>query len=261
METTQLASDRILPTYARGQDGRSREPEPHLHRARLPLADVQGAAGCAPQTTLGILVADHHEVFRIGLKSILEARKGWHVVAEAANGKDAIAQAAKTRPDIAIVDSSLPLINGVEVARQIRARSPETEVLFFTAFESESLLNDALLAGARAILLKSDAKGNLLAAVESLGERKPFFVGKSSEQLLQIYLGAQTRRTEPGLSPRERTVVQLIAEGHSNKAMSEILNLSVKTIETHRAAAMRKLGIASTAGLVRYAIRNKLIEP
>ena len=208
-----------------------------------------------------ILIADDHEVVRYGLRSILEAHDGWDVVAEACDGKDAIAKAAETKPDVAIVDYSLPLMNGVEVTRQIRARVPSAEVLIFTMHDSDVLLSELLEAGARAYLLKSDAKQYLIAAVESLAAHRPFFTGRVSERLLNAYLSAHQGKADAVLSPRERVIVQLIAEGHSNKQMSEILNLSVKTIETHRAAVMRKLNVTSTAAIVRYAIRNKLVEP
>jgi DNA-binding NarL/FixJ family response regulator len=208
-----------------------------------------------------ILIADDHEVVRSGLKAIVEARSGWEVVAEAVDGKEAVAKAVETTPDVAIVDYSLPIMNGIEATRQIRVRSPQTEILIFTMHDSDALLDEALQAGARAFLLKSDAQHYLVAAVESLSGHKPFFTGRLSEKLLDAFLGSQTQRQAPLLSTRERMVVQLIAEGNSNKDMSGILNLSIKTIETHRASAMRKLSITSTAGLVRYAIRNKLIEP
>jgi DNA-binding NarL/FixJ family response regulator len=224
------------------------------------LGNGRPANGCALEKPLRILIADNNEVVRIGLKSILEDHEGWEVIAEADNGKDAIAHASKARPDVAIIAFALPLINGVEVTRQIRTRLPATEVLIFAAHESGVLVNEALHAGARAILLKSDAKGVLLAAVASLAVRKPFFGGKLSEQLLQTFL-SQSGNRDSELSPRERTVVQLIAEGNSNKQISNVLNLSIKTVETHRAAAMRKLDVGSTAGLVRYAVRNRLIDP
>ena len=208
-----------------------------------------------------ILIADDHEVVRSGLRSILEAHEGWQVVAEASDGKEAIAQAVETKPDVAIIDYSLPMMNGVEATRQIRARVPDTEVLIFTMHDSDVLIGEALEAGARAYLLKADARQHLISAVDSLAHHKPFFTGRLSEQMLEAYLSTQREKPGTALSPRERAVVQLIAEGHSNRQMSEILNLSVKTIETHRAAAMRKLNLTSTAAIVRYAIRNKLVEP
>ena len=208
-----------------------------------------------------ILIADDHDVVRSGLRSILEAHEGWRVVAEASDGKEAIAKAVEAKPDVAIIDYSLPTINGVEATRQIRARVPTAEVLIFTMHDSDVLMGEALEAGARAYLLKSDAKQYLVAAVESLVHHQPFFTGKLSEQLLDTFLSVRHGKSDVSLSPRERAVVKLIAEGHSNKQMSEILNLSIKTIETHRATAMRKLKVTSTAAIVRYAIRNKLVEP
>jgi DNA-binding NarL/FixJ family response regulator len=208
-----------------------------------------------------ILIADDHEVVRSGLRSILEAHEGWAVVAEACDGKEAIGKAAESKPDVAIIDYSLPLMNGIEVTRQIRARVPSAEILIFTMHDSNVLVGELLEAGARAYLLKSDAKRYLIAAVEALSDHKPFFTGRVSEQLLESFLTNNLGAGHGSLSPRERGIVQLIAEGHSNKEMSEILNLSVKTIETHRAAAMRKLKLTSTAAIVRYAIRNKLVDP
>jgi DNA-binding NarL/FixJ family response regulator len=208
-----------------------------------------------------ILIADDHEVVRSGLRAILEAHEGWEVVAEAENGKDAVAKALASKPDVTIIDYSLPVINGIEATRQIRARLPDAQILIFTMHDSDVLVGALLEAGARAYLLKSDAKQYLIAAVESLVNKKPFFTGRVSEQLLKSYLTALPLRGEGTLTPRERLVVQLISEGHSNKEIGTILNLSVKTIESHRATAMRKLNVTSTAAIVRYAIRNKLVEP
>jgi DNA-binding NarL/FixJ family response regulator len=208
-----------------------------------------------------ILIADDHEVVRSGLRTVVEAQPGWTVVAEASDGRDALAKALDTKPDVAIIDYSLPLLNGAEVTRQIRARVPAVEVLIFTMHDSDSLLADILAAGARAYLLKSDANQYLIAAVASLANHKPFFAGRISEQLLDSYLSTHQGKSDGLLSPRERAIVQLIAEGNSNKDMSEALGLSVKTIESHRASAMRKLKLTSTAAVVRYAIRNKLVGP
>ena len=208
-----------------------------------------------------ILIADDHEVVRSGLRLILEAHAGWEVVAEAADGKAAIVKALETKPDVAILDYSIPLVNGVEATRQIRKRNPQIEVLIFTMHDSETLVGEVLDAGARAYLLKSDAKEHLISAIEALAVHKPFFSGRVSKEMVETYLLAQKGRLGAVLSPRERIVVQLIAEGHTNKGIGAILNLGIKTIESHRAAAMRKLNITSTAGIVRYAIRNKLVEP
>jgi DNA-binding NarL/FixJ family response regulator len=204
-----------------------------------------------------ILIADDHEVVRSGLRALLSEQPNWQVVAEAADGKEAVAQALKTAPDVAIVDYSLPLFNGLEVTRQIRQRSPGTEVVIFTMHDNNSLIHDLLRAGALGYLLKSDAKRLLLTAVETVAEHEPFFTGMVSETLRQSFL---TKGDDGPLTARERSVLQLIAVGHTSKRIASILNLSIKTVETHRAAAHRKLNIHSTAGLVRYAIRNKMID-
>jgi DNA-binding NarL/FixJ family response regulator len=205
-----------------------------------------------------ILVADDHETVRSGLRALLEGRAGWEVVAEARDGKQAVAEAIEKRPDVAIIDYSMPLMTGVEVARCIRERQLVTEILIFTMHDSNALALQAFQAGARAFLLKSDANKMLLAAVESLLVHKPFYAGAFSSELK----GMTTGKGDPNqlLSPREKTIVKLVAEGYSNKGVSAILNLSIKTTETHRAAAMRKLNINSTAGLVRYAVRTKLVQ-
>jgi DNA-binding NarL/FixJ family response regulator len=208
-----------------------------------------------------ILIVDDHVIVRVGLRAILEARPGWKVVAEAADGKEAIAKALASKPDIVIMDYSLPIMNGVEATRQIHARLPSTEIMIFTVHDSDVLVGELLQAGARAYLLKSEAKQNLITAVESLVNHKPFFTGRVSERLLGACLTAYRRKGGGAPSPRERTIVQLIAEGHANKKMAAILNLSVKTIESHRATAMRKLNVTSVAGIVRYAVRNNLVQP
>ena len=205
-----------------------------------------------------ILIADDHETVRAGLRALLEERPGWEVVAEAHDGAEAVAGAVEKRPDVAIVDYSMPFMTGVEVARRIRQHQLATEILIFTMHDSNSLALQAFQAGARAFLLKSDANKTLMAAVESLIVHKPFYKGAFSSELN----GMLTGKRDPNqvLSPREKAIVKLVAEGYSNKGVSAILNLSIKTTETHRAAAMRKLNINSTAGLVRYAVRNKLVE-
>jgi DNA-binding NarL/FixJ family response regulator len=207
-----------------------------------------------------ILIADDHDVVRSGLNAILSSQSGWEVVAEAEDGRKAVELVAETRPDVAILDYQLPLLNGVDATREIRMIRPQTEVLIFTMHESELLLREALEAGARGYLLKSDARKFLIAAVESLSQHKPFFTGRVSEALLNAFL-SQGHATDGVLTARERGVVQLIAEGHSNKEAAQILGLNLKTVESHRASAMRKVNVNSTATLVRYAIRNKLVEP
>jgi DNA-binding NarL/FixJ family response regulator len=198
-----------------------------------------------------ILIADDHEAVRSGLRAVLALRSDWEIVAEAKDGRGAIAAAIQTQPDIAIVDFSMPRMTGVEVARRIKEYPLQTEVLIFTVHNSYLLAQQAFEAGARAFLVKSDANKLLMAAVESLLIHKPFCTGNCTKADLEGH---------GGLTPREQLVVKLVAEGNSNKSISCMLNLSVKTTEAHRAAAMRKLSVNSTAGLVRYAVRVRLIE-
>jgi len=214
---------------------------------------------------LRILLADDHDIVRRGLKELLEEHADWTVCAEANNGRAAVDLAVQHRPHVAIVDLSMPELNGLEATRRIRQAVPETEVLVFTMHESEELIRDVLAAGARGYLLKSDAVRQLVSAVETLAQHKPFFTGRISEVVLGGFLKAgQPETTSPDegkLTSREREVVQLLAEGNSNKQIAKLLNLSVKTVETHRATVMRKLKLKSLPELVRFAIRRKIIEP
>lgn len=209
-----------------------------------------------------VLIADDHDIVRRGVRSFVESRPDWQVVAEAADGLEALNLVIANKPDIAIVDYSIPLMNGAQLAHRIRSSVPETQVLIFTMHESETVIREALKAGARGFLLKSDTEKLLYAALDALIRRKPFFTGAVSETLLTRYLAHPDETDEVGvLTPREKEVTQLIAEGNSSRAVGEILNISTKTVEAHRASAMAKLRINSTASLVRYAIRNKIIEP
>ena len=206
---------------------------------------------------LQILTADDHEVVRSGLRAVLEAQTNWHVVAEAVDGKEAVVKAFETKPDIVVLDYSMPLINGIEATRHIRGRLPNTEVLIFTMHDDDSLIMQLLTAGARGYLLKSDANRQL-AAVESLAAHKPYFSSRVSQALLESFLAHRARQEGP-LTPRQRGVVQMIAEGYSNKETARLLNISLKTVETHRSTVMRNLDIHSSALLVRYAVRNKIV--
>jgi DNA-binding NarL/FixJ family response regulator len=204
------------------------------------------------------LIADDHEAVRCGLRAVLELRDDWEVVAEANDGSNALAAAVVNQPDVAIVDFSLPRMTGVEVARRIREYRLPTEVMIFTVHNSSLLAQHAFEAGARAFVLKSDANRLLLSAIEALLKHKPFCSDSCSARFSEISRAAKGRPHK--LSPREQLVVKLIADGYSNKGISAILNLSVKTAEAHRAAAMRKLDIHSTADLVRYAVRAGLLQ-
>ena len=207
--------------------------------------------------TTRILIADDHDVVVSGLLELLGAQPGWEVVGEASNGAEAVAKAIELKPDVAVVDYSLGIMNGLEVTRQIRARAPKTEVLIFTMHDNDATVRDALKAGARGYLLKSDAKQYLIEAIRSLAAHRAFFSPTISEERLEF--ASKPNQALP-ITARERTVVQMIAQDHSNKSIARALNISVKTVETHRAAAMRKLDARSSAALVRYAIRNNIVE-
>lgn len=215
--------------------------------------------------TLRILLADDHDIVRRGLRELLEQQPGWSVCAEASNGREAVELAVAHRPQVAILDLTMPELNGLEATRRIRQAVPETQILVFTMHDSEELLRGVLRAGARGYLLKSDAVRQLVPAVDSLAQRKPFFSGRVSEVLLDGFLDSERRRSDElgteRLTSREREIVQLLAEGKSNKDVARLLDLSVKTVETHRAAVMRKLDLHSLADLVRFAIRNQMIVP
>jgi DNA-binding NarL/FixJ family response regulator len=205
-----------------------------------------------------ILIADDHDAVRAGMRAVLEQHPGWHVVAEAADGRTAFEMALAERPDLAIVDFFMPRMTGVEVARRLKEHLKETAVLIFSAHESEVLAQEAFQAGVRGFLVKSDANKLLIAAVEAVMAGRPFVGGRFCVHSRREPEQAVEGRAK--LSPRERLVVKLVAEGYSNKGISAILSSSVKTTETHRASAMCKLGVNSIAGLVRYAVRAKLVE-
>jgi len=212
-------------------------------------------------STVKLLVADDHELFRRGLVAVIGERPQWSVVAEAANGREAVRLATELEPDIAILDLTMPELNGLDAAREIQAARPATRVLIVTAHESEQLVREVLQAGALGYVLKSDAGHALLQAIDSLLHGRPFFSSSVGRLVLDGYLRPGPSES-PGalLSPRERHVVQLLAEGKSNKEVARLLDLSVKTVETHRNNIMRKMGFGSLAELVRYAVRNKIVE-
>ena len=212
--------------------------------------------------SLRILVADDHHVVRTGLRTLLETESGWEVCAEAANGREAVEKAKELKPDVAVLDISMPLLNGVEATRQIRKLSPKTEVLILTMHDSESLIQEVLGAGARGYILKDDADRSLIAAVKSLERHKPYLSTRVSEVFSKTVLSpnSDSPLDRRRLTPREREILQLLAEGKSNKEIGNILGISVKTAETHRANIMLKLDFHSITELVRYAVRNKIIE-
>jgi DNA-binding NarL/FixJ family response regulator len=208
-----------------------------------------------------ILIADDHAVVRRGLRVMLEQREGWQVCAEATKGREAIALAARHLPDIAILDMAMPDLNGLEAARGIRVKSPATEILIFTMIESPRLIRDVLLAGARGYLLKSDLDQRLMDAVESLASHRPYLSGSVADEVLEGYLRDAATADADLLTPREREIMQMIAEGMSSKQIALKLNISLKTVETHRTTLMRKIGAHSVADVVRYAISKDISLP
>ncbi len=210
-----------------------------------------------------ILVADDHQVVRTGLRTLLESKTGWQVCAEAANGREAVEKAGQLKPDVAVLDIGMPLLNGVEATRQIRKLSPQTEILILTMHDSELLIQEVLAAGTHGYILKDDADRNLVAAVDALRRHKPYLSSRVSESVSSPAGGDSTTFSPSSrnrLTPREREVLQLLAEGNSNKEVAAILEISVKTAETHRANIMLKLDFHSVTELVRYAVRNKIIQ-
>jgi len=207
-----------------------------------------------------ILIVGDHDVVRSGLRHVIESQPNWQVVAEAADGKEAVQKALETKPDVGVIDYSLPLINGVDATRQIRSALPQTEVLIFTMHDNATLIQELLKAGARGYLLKADAQCHLIGAIEALAVHKPFFTTKISEALLDSFISRPARERSL-LTHRERSIVELVAKGYTNKQIARLLKISVKTVETHRGAIRSKLNLSSPAALIRYAIRNHIAEP
>ena len=215
---------------------------------------------------LRILIADDHELVRRGVRTVLEAQPGWQVCGEASTGRDAVEKVKELRPDVVILDISMPDLNGLEATRQILKALPKTEILILTIHESEQVEREVLAAGARGYILKSDDGQDLVSAVDNLRRHRPFFTPKVTKLVLDNYLrtGVPMRASDPTrgvLTPREREIAQLLAEGRSNKEVATTLRISIKTVETHRNNLLRKLDLHSLSELVHYAIRNKMVEP
>ena len=213
---------------------------------------------------LRILIADDHEVVIQGLTALIENEPGWEVCGTATTGREAVDKAKELKPDIALLDMTMPELSGLEATRQIKRALPLTEVMVFSATRAEEVVAQVFDAGAKSYISKADAGRHLVAAIRSLAEHKPFFTPEVSEILFSRFLAADPRRSngtaEQKLTAREREIVRLLAEGRSNKETAGLLGISIRTSETHRASLMRKLGLDSLPALVRYAIRNQIIE-
>ena len=211
-----------------------------------------------------ILVADDHPIFRLGVSSLLRSHEGWEICGEAADGRDAVEKCRQMKPDLLILDICMPKLNGVDAARQILKDNPAQRILMLTDVHSEQVVRDCLDAGVRGWVFKFDGTDDLVTAVESLQQNKFSFSSRVSDLIMDCYL--QRHRVSPAaakaarLSPREREVVQLVAEGKTSKEVAVILNVAVKTAETHRSNILLKLKLHSIAELVLYAVRNEIVH-
>ena len=213
-----------------------------------------------------ILIADDHEVVRRGLCALLASHPGWEVCAEVGDGRQAVAKTNQLNPDVVILDLGMPNMNGLVAARQILRENPKQRVLILTVADSEQVVREAVQTGARGFVLKSDASQELIAAVEALLQNRTHFTAVAGQVILQNFVRDRDRgshRAAPklmNLTAREREIVQLLAEGKTSKEVANILNVSVKTAETHRSNLMRKLGIHSLSEVVLYAVRNNIVQ-
>lgn len=215
---------------------------------------------------LRILIADDHEVVRRGLCNLLQMHEGWEVCGEAKDGREAVDMAKQLKPDVVILDIGMPNLNGLAATRQLSQQNPEQKIIVLTITDSDQVIREALEAGARGFVLKSDAARDLVSAVEALQRNRLFFTPRVNDMVLAGFLdkgydGSQGESSRsPKLTPREREVIQLLAEGKSSKEVASLLNLSTKTAETHRSNIMRKLDFHSIRDLVVYAIKNDIIQ-
>jgi DNA-binding NarL/FixJ family response regulator len=210
---------------------------------------------------LRILIADDHEIVRKGVRDVIEGHPGWQVCAEASDGQQALEFALKEKPDIAVLDVTMPILNGIAVTQRLRKEQPHVRVLLFTMHDDDDTVSRGLAAGARGYVLKSDSESHLEAAISALGANRPYFSAPVSELLLDAALNERKRSKLESFTIRELEVAQLIAEGNSNKQIGRLLDISIKTVESHRAAAMRKAGVHTAAEFVRFAIKHNLIQP
>src|SRR4051812_31740166 len=214
---------------------------------------------------LRILIADDHALIREGTCVVIGREPGWEVCGQAANGREAVAQAIALEPDVVVLDMTMPELNGLDAAIQIRRKLPGTEVLLLSGYGSEELIHAAFKAGVKSFIIKTGPEELLLEAIRSLGQHEPFLTAPVAQVLLSPALASNgsVDDADPaatGLSAREREVLQFTAEGRTNKEVATALDIGVRTAENHRASILRKLNLNSVAELVRYAIRNKMID-
>jgi DNA-binding NarL/FixJ family response regulator len=211
-----------------------------------------------------VLIADDHQVMRRGVRAVVETLPDWEVCGEASTGREAVEMVERLHPQIVVMDVSMPELNGLEATRQIKKIAPTTEVLIFSGTETEELIRQVFEAGARSYILKTDGREQLEAALRSLAAHKPYFTTQVGEVLFSKFLDGKSRNQEETgdgrLTDREREIIQMLTEGGSNKEVADRLGISVKTVETHRAAIMKKLKFKSFSDMVRYAIRNNIIS-
>lgn len=212
-----------------------------------------------------IMLVDDHEMVRRGVRTVVESHPGWMVCGEAVNGEEAVEMAFKLKPDIIVIDVTMPLLGGIEALKRIKRDMPEAEVIVFTGHSVEDMVHAVFDAGGRSYLLKADASEHMVEAIRAAAEHRPYFTPWVSQIVFQRLLHADGSEERPlagtQLTPRERETVQLVAEGRSNQEVADHLKVSLRTAESHRAAIMKKLGLKSVGELVRYAIRNNIIEP
>jgi DNA-binding NarL/FixJ family response regulator len=211
--------------------------------------------------SMRVLVADDHGIVRSGIKLLLENQPDISVVAEAADGIEAIEQALVEHPDLCILDVGMPRMTGLQAARGIRAHMPEVRVLMLSMHDDEHYLFEALKAGASGYVLKREADQDLVGAVRAVGRGEAFLTNAAERSIIRDWMSNENAGPAIPLTPREEEVVKLIAEAHTNAQIAEVLHLSEKTVESHRANVLRKLGMRDRVELVRYAIRRGLVEP
>jgi DNA-binding NarL/FixJ family response regulator len=216
--------------------------------------------------SLRILIADDHQLFRDGVRALLQSHAGWEICGEARTGREAVAKAIELRPDIIILDISMPDLNGVDAARRIRMASKNTEILILSMHYSDQLIREIVHSGARGYVLKSDPDHDLLTAVETLARHKPFFTSQAAEVINREFDAGEPitknfKWLRNRVTSREREIIQLLAEGNRNNEIASSLGISFKTVQAHRSNVMRKLEMHNISELVRYAVRNQIIEP